>query len=155
MIKQICKAVGVKITKSTVAKGVSKAIPLLGGVISGSLNFASMMPMANRLQVALDSAVFGYTEEQMEKDIMEIESVTEESVDEPIENDDVKTKINEGGKKALDSIAGLFGKKNEKSAQTAQEDVFETIKKLSALKDIGAITQEEFDAKKAELLAKL
>ena len=35
------------------------------------------------------------------------------------------------------------------------DNVFETIKKLSELKDIGVITQEEFDAKKAELLAKL
>ena len=35
MIQQIGKAIGVKVTKSTVAKGVSKAIPVLGGIISG------------------------------------------------------------------------------------------------------------------------
>lgn len=50
IVKQMGKAIGVKVTKSTVAKGVSKVIPVIGGVISGGLNFASMMPMANRLQ---------------------------------------------------------------------------------------------------------
>ena len=34
IVKQVCKSVGVKITKSTVAKGFSKAIPVIGGVIS-------------------------------------------------------------------------------------------------------------------------
>ncbi len=33
MVKQIGKAVGIKITKNTVAKGASKAIPVLGGVL--------------------------------------------------------------------------------------------------------------------------
>ena len=36
-----------------------------------------------------------------------------------------------------------------------QTDIIETIKKLSELKDIGIITQKEFDTKKAELLSKL
>ena len=39
--------------------------------------------------------------------------------------------------------------------QTVNNDVLETIKKLSDLKDSGVITQEEFEAKKTELLAKL
>ena len=73
IVKQIGKAIGVKVTKTTVAQGFSKAIPVIGGVISGSINFASMMPMANRLQKTLDSAAFGYTEEDLEKDIIEIE----------------------------------------------------------------------------------
>lgn len=46
MIKQIGKALSIKVTKATVAQGISKAIPVIGGVISGGLNFASMMPMA-------------------------------------------------------------------------------------------------------------
>ena len=78
MIKQIGKAVGIKVTKSTVAKGVSKVVPIIGGVISGSLNFASMIPMAHRLMDALDSASFGYTQEEFEKDIIEIENLVEQ-----------------------------------------------------------------------------
>ena len=151
IVKQMGKAIGVKVTKSTVAKGVSKVIPVIGGVISGGLNFASMMPMANRLQKALDSASFGYTEEDLEKDIIEIENITDA---EPIEEKDMKTKIVDGGKKALDNISDLFSKK--KASPAAQgEDVMETLKKLSELKDAGIITEEEFGQKKAELLAKI
>lgn len=160
IIKQIGKAIGVKVTKSTVAKGVSKAIPVIGGVISGSLNFASMMPMANRLQVALDSASFGYTEEDLAKDIIEIESITledSETENTPTEApaEDVKTKIVEGGKKTLNSISGFFAKKKPAAAAQKEEDVFETLNKLSELKDRGILTPEEFDAKKVELLSRL
>lgn len=151
IVKQIGKAIGLKVTKSTVAKGVSKVIPVIGGVISGGLNFASMMPMANRLQKALDSASFGYTEADLESDIIEIENITEE---ETPEEKSAKTKIADSGKKALDSISGLFSKKKN-SASVPEEDVTETLKKLAELRDLGIITEEEFNEKKAELLAKL
>lgn len=155
IVKQIGKAIGIKVTKSTVAQGVSKAIPIIGGVISGGLNFASMMPMANRLQAALDSAAFGYTEEQLAKDIIEIESISEEVPAEPTENKDIKTRLAEGSKKTMDSISGFFSKKKATPPETTKDDVLETIKKLAELKDSGVLTQEEFDSKKAELLAKL
>ena len=151
IVKQIGKAIGVKVTKSTVAQGISKAVPVIGGVISGSLNFASMMPMANRLQKALDSASFGYTEEDLEKDLSEIENVTDA---EPTEEKDVKTKIVDGGKKALDGISSLFSKKKPTSTEQSG-DVMETLKKLAELRDAGIITEEEFIQKKAELLAKI
>lgn len=154
MVKQIGKAIGIKVTKSTVAKGVSKAIPVLGGVISGGLNFASMMPMAKRLQVALESANFGYTQEELEKDINIIESIDINESADCDESQDIKTKILESGKKIGGNLSGLFNKK--KSAEPSKsDDTFESIKKLSELKEIGAITQEEFDNKKAELLAKI
>lgn len=160
IIKQIGKAIGIKVTKSTVAKGVSKAIPVVGGVISGGLNFASMMPMANRLQVALDSATFDYTEEDLAKDIIDIESIT---LDNPeIENaavaapgENIKAKIVDSGKKTFNNISGLFAKKSVSSAVPNNEDIFETINKLSELKNRGILSQEEFDAKKEELLSRL
>ena len=50
LVKKIVKAIiGKNLTKATFASGVAKIIPVVGGVISGGLNFASMMPMANRL----------------------------------------------------------------------------------------------------------
>lgn len=152
MVKQIGKAIGIKVTKSTVAKGISKAIPVIGGVISGGLNFASMMPMANRLQTALDSANFGYTEAEFEKDINIIETIdlNQEEDDEQ----DVKSKIRESGKKLGGNISGLFGKKKTEQSST-NDDVFEAIKQLADLKERGIITQEEFDSKKTELLAKI
>ena len=91
----------------------------------------------------------------MQKDIVVIEGICEDAEPEMDEDNDVMAKFNEGGKKAIDSITGFFGKKNTKPEPVPEDDVFETIKKLSALKDIGAITQEEFEAKKTELLAKL
>jgi len=39
-------------------------------------------------------------------------------------------------------------------ASEPKQDLFENIKKLKELLDMGAITQEEFDRKKAEWLAK-
>ena len=160
IVKQIGKAIGVKVTKSTVAKGVSKAIPVIGGVISGGLNFASMMPMANRLQTALDSATFGYTEEDLAKDIIEIESISSDVFEEsttPTESasEEVKAKIVEGGKKTLNSISGFFAKKKPSSAPQKDDNIFEMIDKLCELKDRGLLTQEEFDSKKAELLSRL
>lgn len=160
IVKQIGKAIGVKVTKSTVAKGVSKAIPVIGGVISGGLNFASMMPMANRLQAALDSATFGYTEEDLAKDIIEIESITTDDSEvnaAPAESpsEDIKAKIIEGSKKTLNSISGIFAKRKPAATTQKDDNVFEAINKLSELKDRGILTQEEFDAKKAELLSRL
>ena len=152
IIKQMGKAIGIKVTKSTVAKGVSKVIPVIGGVISGGLNFASMMPMANRLHKALDSATFNYSEEDFEKDIIEIENFTENNSVEP-EGKDIKTKLAEGSKKTIDNISGFFSKKKPVTNQGV--DVVETIKKLSELKESGIITQEEFENKKSELLAKI
>lgn len=155
IIKQIGKSIGIKVTKSTVAQGFSKAIPVIGGVISGGLNFASMMPMANRLQTVLDSAAFGYSEEDLTQDINEIENIASEEPAEKAENKDIKTKIAEGGKKTLDNISGFFSKKRSNPTPSETDDVIDTIKRLSDLKDSGIITQEEFDRKKAELLAKL
>lgn len=43
----------------------------------------------------------------------------------------------------------------QQQTQQTQEDVLATIEKLAKLKDAGALTQEEFDAKKKELLSKL
>ena len=154
MVKQIGKAIGVKVTKSTVAKGISKAIPVLGGVISGGLNFASMMPMANRLQSALDSANFGYTEEEFENDINIIETIDLSQEYDVTEEQDVKSKIVEGSKKIGGNISGLFGKKKADS-EPEKDDTFEILKKLFELKEMGIITEEEFNIKKTELLSKI
>ena len=151
MIKQIGKAIGVKVTKSTVTKGISNIIPVIGGVISGSLNFASMLPMANRLQNALESANFGYSQEDLESDINIIETIDYST--EPDELEDLKSKIVEGSKKIGSNISDLFGKKKKET--TENEDPFETLKKLSELKDAGIISQEEFENKKADLLSKI
>ncbi len=155
VVKQIGKAVGLKVTKSTVAQGVSKFIPVIGGVISGSLNFASMMPMANRLNDALDKASFDYTEEEMIADLETIENIsnTEDIIQENTSKTSaIKSKLTDGIKTASSEMSGLFNKFGKKSVEDNKEDPIETIKGLKELLDIGAITRDEFDAKKKELL---
>lgn len=92
------------------------------------------------------------TEEDLEKDIIEIENISEEDVEEPVESNDTKTKIVEGRKKTIENISEFFTKKKNASQK---DDLLETLKKLSDLKESGIITQEEFDSKKAELLSKI
>lgn len=156
IVKQIGKAIGVKITKSSVAKGISKAIPILGGVISGSLNFASMMPMAKRLQETLDCAAFDYSEEEFQEDIIFIENISNTDNEENAEQDNCKkntARSDKKGKNPFGNISGFFNK--SKSSSTKKEDVFESIEKLSELKEKGIISQKDFDNKKEELLAKI
>lgn len=155
MIKQIGKAVRIKVTKSTVAKGVSKVVPIIGGVISGSLNFASMIPMAHRLMDALDSASFGYTQEEFEKDIIEIENLVEQETDIPLESKSAKEKLAESGQKAKDTISDFFSRKKQKDTPKEDETPIELIKKLADLRDAEIISDEEFERKKAELLSKI
>lgn len=48
--KQVAKWFGVKLTKSTFARGISKAIPGVSAIISGGVTFFSFGPMAKRLK---------------------------------------------------------------------------------------------------------
>ena len=165
VVKQIGKAIGIKVTKSTVANGVAKIVPIVGGVISGGLTFASMMPMAKRLQKTLDKANFDYTEEEFEQDIAELEQIQidAENVEDVTEKDNqtAKEKVTAGIKNVGDGISSFFSKHVPKKKQTEEKpaddnnDVFDAIERLAKLKDSGAITQEEFDTKKQELLAKI
>ena len=77
LTKSIVKAFGVKLTKATFTKGLSKVIPVVGGVVSGGLTLASMLPMAKRLANTLDKAKFEYSAEDFEKDVADIEAVCE------------------------------------------------------------------------------
>lgn len=155
MIKQIGKALSIKVTKATVAQGVSKAIPVIGGVISGGLNFASMMPMAKRLSTALDKAAFDYNEDEYEADLDIIDKMASGEViveNESDKKEEIKQKLSEtinDAKKGVSNIIGKFGQKNN---STQKSDPIEDIKKFKELLDIGVITQEEFDKKKKELL---
>lgn len=49
----MAKWIGVKLTKDMFAKGVSKAVPIIGGMTSGMLTFVTFKPMANKLQKEL------------------------------------------------------------------------------------------------------
>lgn len=162
IVKQVGKAIGIKVTKNTVAKGISKAVPIVGGVISGGLNFASMLPMGKRLAETLHEANFDYTEEEAVADY-EVLVETGNAID--VENENIAEQ--DENKKSINfkdigkHVSGFVGKlkKNIEPKKTSnglnEDDIFAKIEKLTKLKDIGAISEDEFETKKAELLAKI
>ncbi|MCT4377488.1 EcsC family protein [Leuconostoc suionicum] len=68
ILKNVLAIFGTKLTKATFAKGVSKVIPVVGGVLSGSMNYLSLKPMANKLKDELGKSV-NYTQQDFEQDI--------------------------------------------------------------------------------------
>ncbi len=129
IVKSICKIFGVKMTKGIFAKGVSKAIPIVGGFISGTLTFASMRPMGRRLIDAFDEAKFDYSKDEFEDDweeIQEFEPEKDETID--VEFEQVE------------------------SPKASPIDVVATIREYKALLDEGAISEDEFAKLKASLM---
>lgn len=145
IVQKIGKAVGLKITKKTLANGVSKAVPIIGGVVSGTMTFVSMKPMAERLLNALEEATFHYTDEKFSKDMEIIESIDSVKDNENLEEN--KTKKKSLLEKSKEKVGGIFSKKD-----TKQKNDFEQVKELKELLDVGAITQEEYDCKKKQIL---
>ncbi|MGN1012438.1 MAG: SHOCT domain-containing protein [Clostridia bacterium] len=144
ILKKIANFIGISMTKKTFAQGVSKAVPVIGGFISGGINFASMMPMANRLNDALDKATFNYSDEEFNKDI--------EIIMNPDEYEEEKTTVS---KKVADGINNTtigISKFISKIGKKEKNDPYEEIKKLKDLLDNNIITQDEFEQKKKQLL---
>lgn len=168
IVKQIGKALGVRVTKSTVANGVSKIIPIVGGVVSGTLNFASMMPMANRLRATLDKACFDYSDEEFAEDIEVIEQTDENAQPEidlsftekvsmgvKASSEKLAKGVKAGVKSAGAGLTNAFSKVKSSAASKKKTDIdktLETIEKLAQMRDAGILTEEEFNYKKKELL---
>jgi hypothetical protein len=50
LVKKVATQLGVEMTKQIFAKGVAKAVPILGAVVSGSLTLATYAPMCHKLK---------------------------------------------------------------------------------------------------------
>lgn len=124
--------------KTTISSSI---ITVVGGAVSSAVTFATMLPMAEKLLNTLEKSTFHYTDEELAKDI-EIIDVIDENV--AVEEKPKKESLFAKGK---EKIGGLFKKKDKK-----QDDNYEQIKKLKELLDIGAITEEEFEQKKKQIL---
>jgi len=135
IIKKTASLIGIKITKQTFAKGVSKVIPVLGGIISGGLTYASMKPMGNRLRDTLAESI-NYTEEEANRDI---ESMFN-SVNVPF------TEV------AADTEDNAAESNDNSNTNSPSFSVADELLKFKNLLDIGVVTQEEFDLKKKQLL---
>lgn len=82
IIKQVAKWIGVNLTKGSFAKGVGKAIPILGGVISGALTYASFRPSAKRLQKKLQEQMYDIKVDPKPNDDSKVEDAEYEDVTE-------------------------------------------------------------------------
>ncbi len=61
--KKIAAMLGQRMVKATFAKGVSKVVPVIGGVISGGITLATFKPMSNRLKKHLSKLAYMSPEE--------------------------------------------------------------------------------------------
>lgn len=145
IIKKIAAAMSVKMTKGIFAKGASKAIPILGGVISGGLTYMSMKPMGYRLKDALASSINkNYTEEDLKKDIKDLERETGEVIDIEYENVDTKS----------DDVREEAAATSQHNSSTSGINLADELIKFKKLLDDGAITEEEFKEIKKDLIYK-
>ncbi len=137
IVKSIAKAFGAKMTKEVFAKGVSKAVPIIGGVVSGGITFATLKPMGMRLVDAFDEAHFAYSKADFESDWKDIMEVNEA---------EIVSEIEEGEAVAEKEIA--VESKNIDS-------VLEKIQQAKKMLDAGVLTEDEFSKIKERLISEM
>lgn len=131
IVKSVAKFFGVSMTKKVFAQGISKAVPFIGGVVSGGITFATMKPMGNRLIDALDEAHFDYTEVEFEadwNDIVEICEASDDDAPDTVSDDDTMAK-NDDPQEMMNKIA-----------------------QAKQMLDSGIITEEEFISIKKRII---
>lgn len=133
VIKSILKFFGVSLTKGTFAKGVAKVVPVLGGIVSGGITFATLRPMGQRLADTFDDAHFDYTEADFKEDWEDIVEISED-----------ETVVEEATEE-----------KSEPETATSASSVMDEIAKAKQMFDAGILTEQEFSALKAKLISKL
>ena len=124
-------------TKEIFAKGVSKAVPLIGGVVSGGITFATMRPMGQRLADTLDKAQFSYSETDFQQDWQEVNTVAEAELAEEAAQSDSSAPH-----------------ETPISANSATSPLDKIQQAMQMLQD-GIITEEEFSKIKEKLIAEM
>lgn len=130
IIKAIAKTVGIKMTKGVFAKGVSKAVPILGGIVSGAITLASMHPMGMKLIDEFDEVKFDYTHAEFEADWKDI---TEE----------------------FDLKADEYTETNSSTNNNPVKSIADQLREAKELLDAGLIDQEDFIEMKKNILSKM
>lgn len=129
IIKKIASIIGVKLTKQTFAKGVSKVVPVLGGVVSGGLTYFSMKPMGKRLRDTLDETLC-YTEKDFKTDI--------DNLDKIIDIDFTDAECEEEQESEQNKVNNV--------------NIADALLTLKNLLETGVLSQEEFEKAKKKLL---
>ena len=129
--------------KDIFAKGVSKVIPVVGGVVSGGLTLASMRPMGMRLVNEFDEVNFDYTDEDYKNDLEEVMDIIEADSKIIDAFDDDFEEIEDEPTDKVIVLAETEGALTKK------------IKEAKALLDEGLITNEEFEKIKAKIIGEI
>ncbi len=138
IVKSVLRFFGKTLTKTSFAKGVSKAIPVFGGLVSGGITFVSLKPMGERLQQALDKAHFSYSDIEIQNDIREVEEET------------ARIAAEDGADEA-DAAAGESPA--EVPAAGSPLIDYDGIRKAKELLDEGIIDEKEFAEIKARIIS--
>ncbi|QFK70375.1 bacteriochlorophyll 4-vinyl reductase [Pradoshia sp. D12] len=81
IIKKSAQMIGVKITKDTFAKGVAKGVPILGGIVAGTITWTTIKTMGIRLKNALYDSVVDYSVNDWKKDLDEVKKEMQDIID--------------------------------------------------------------------------
>lgn len=92
-IKKTLRFIGVKVTKDSFAKGVAKAVPLAGGIISGSLTYASLKSQSGQLQKHLKGLPLAWPDGKVPEEFI-------------LDEDESKTNKKEQAKQIIGSAKG-------------------------------------------------
>lgn len=144
IVKSIAKWFGVSMTKGLFARGVSKAVPVIGGFVSGGITFVTLRPMGQRLADTLDAAHFSYTKSDFEADWQDIVEVNNQA-DAPAEE-----AVKEAPAKEEEVPAKEVPAEPASAASTLDE-----IAKAKQMLDAGILSEEEFSAIKARLISRM
>ncbi|WP_099361218.1 bacteriochlorophyll 4-vinyl reductase [Fredinandcohnia onubensis] len=79
-VKKIATLIGAKMTKDTFARGVSKIIPVVGGVVSGGLTYTSMKKMGKRLRDTMYETL-DYSRQDFQQDMNDIKKEMPDVID--------------------------------------------------------------------------
>lgn len=145
IIKNIGRMLSIKVTKNTFAKGVSKSIPIIGGVISGGMTFLSLRPMGQKLQECLSEAKFDYTENLIKKDI--------ETIEQFYKNEDI---IDIAYREAFDeeNVNNQYKNIFNENCKEENINIVDELEKCKTLLEQGLISEEEANNIKDKLLNK-
>lgn len=152
VIKSVARFFGVSMTKNTFAKGVFKAVPVVGGFVSGGITLATLAPMGLRLANTLEQAHFGYDEKSFQADWQRIAELTEQEENAGVQH----TGSTAASEKATFRMQPPSRPKKAKGPHRpkakADTSAMDEIRKAKQLLDEGILTQEEFAQAKSRLL---
>ena len=158
VLTKINQKVGFRFITKFGTKGIinmGKLVPGVGAVIGGGLDLVETKAIGNRAFQWFFEGNYVNSEDNNDfnYEVIEIENISEiaDTSDKETKNDfaEISNTVSQWIKNAGAGLSKLFSKKNKTAPD---EDNLDKIKKLKELLDMGAITQEEFDEKKKELL---